>query len=348
METHADPNVSGPSAAQNAGKLFVVLTPPSALAVSVLHAIEAMVVRALGSVDKIKLSTIEALRSEMHTRKNHHLLLYSDCPAPESVTLIKQAAPPVLVFADDPVRVAQSLQGKLGPDPIAAIRTTALSFATLHDLILYSSHKLVLAPQDFRSLDVFLLKIAYMFSLPVAAKDVAKIAQEFSARDEWAAVSSDGGRKAAAGNGIVSPFTRLFDNQPADQFYWPPALFFGTEPLGSPLRKHIDLTGPARPILYGPYMHLPPGLWEMRIRFKIAENKSGNALLVEWMEGGDIRQSARISALPESGQFQFSLQVQIVDPREPLQVRVSILEGAIEGFFEFEGVALSRQAPRMG
>lgn len=343
METTPKPTVPDPSAVQQAGKLFLVLTPPSALAVAVLHAVEAMVGRTLGSVDMIKLSTIEALRSEMQTRKNCHLLLYSDCPAPEAVTLIKQAAPPTVVFADDPVRVAQSLQGKLGADPIAAIRTTALSFATLHDLILHASHKLVLAPQDFRSLDAFLLKIADMFSLPVAAKDVAKIAQEFTSREEWAAVSSNEVAKAATGNGIVSPFTRLFDNQPADQFYWPPALFFGTEPLGAPLQKQIDLTGPARPILYGPYMHLPPGDWQITIRITVSENKSGNALLVEWLSGSEIRQSGRISALPEAGHFQFVLRVTIVDPREPLQIRLSILEGAIEGIFEFHGAELSRQ-----
>ncbi len=343
MDTRAKAASPRPPAAEPAGKLFVVLTPPSALAAAVLHAVKSMIDRALGSVDMIKLSTIDALRSEMSARKNGHLLLYSDCPAPEVIGLIKQAAPPVFVFADDPVRVAQSLQGKLGPDPISAIRITALSFATLHDLILHASRKVIIAPQGWQ-LEPFLQQVAQFFSLPVNTRDLSHIVQSFAAEDEWAAASEAGDKKPIAGNGIVSPFARLFEDKPADDFFWPIALFFGTEPLGSPLPKQIDLTGPARPILYGPYMHLPAGDWLATIRFTISENKSGNAALVEWLAGNEIIQSARISSLPEVGEFQFSLNVKITDPREPLQIRLSILEGAIEGVFQFHGVELSRRA----
>jgi len=326
------------------GTVFVVLTPPSALAAAVLHAVHELARRSLGSVDMLKLSTIEALRSEMQARTNRHLLLYSDCPAPAAVDLITQASPPVLVFADDPVRVAQSLQSRLGSDPIASIRTTALSFATLHDLVLRSTRTRVLAPHDWPSLADFLAQAAKFLALPTNAEDIAKVVSQFGALEEWQIAIADPQLKILPGGGIVSPFRSIFDMQEADNFFWPAALFFGTDPLGSPLQKQIDLTGPARPLLYGPYMHLPPGPWEMRIRFTVAENKSGNALLFEWLEGGDIKQSARVSALPESGQFQFSLQIRVVDPREPLQLRMSILEGAIEGIFEFEGAELWRRA----
>ncbi|MCB1539602.1 MAG: hypothetical protein KDJ25_01750 [Rhodoblastus sp.] len=329
---------------QAAGKLFVVLTPPSGLAVAVLHAVQAMAERALGPVDLIKLSTIDALREEMKARKNQHLLLYSDCPAPEAADLIRQAAPPVFVFADDPVRVAQSLQGKLGPDPLAAIRTTALSYATLHELVLQATQKLILAPHGWSALDAFLSQIAAFFEFPIAARDIKKIADKFSAREDWADANAERPTQAAAGSGIISPFASLLDGKPADKFFWPPALFFGTEPLGSPLAKKIDLTGPARPLLYGPYMHLPVGQWEVQVRFTVAENRSGNALLAEWMSGNEMHTSARINALPAAGQFQFVLPVEIEDPREPLQLRLSMLEGAIEGEFEFHGIEIFRHA----
>lgn len=344
METDKTSKSSIAPATQQAAQLFVVLTPPSSLAVAVLHAVQAIADNALVSVDMIKLSTLEALRSEMTTRKNRHLLLYSDCPSPEAVDLITQAAPKVLVFADDPVRVAHSLQGKVGTDRISAIRTTALSFATLHDLILYASRKTILAPTDSVSLEAFLATVADFFSLPASARDISRIVDKFSALVDWTSASLEGVAKPFAGNGIVSPFASLFENKPADGFFWPPALFFGTEPLGSPLQKQIDLTGPARPILYGPYMHLPPGEWVATIRFTVSQNKSGNAILVEWMSGSVVEQSSRISALPEAGQFQFSLRIKITDPRAPLQIRLSILEGAIEGIFEFHGVELTRQA----
>lgn len=343
MRDELNSQTARPAPSSSSGELLVVLTPPSVLSAAVLHAIRSLAERALGPVDMLKLSTIEALRSGMIARKTRHLLLYSDCPAPAAIQLIKQTLPPVLIVADDPVRVAQSLRSKIGHEPLAAVRTTTLSFATLHDLVLGSARRKVLAPHDVASVADYLRQAAEFFSLSVTPADLAAVVDRFSAQDEWEAARAEAATTIAPGGGIVSPFRSIYEIKPADKFYWPPALFFGTEPLGSPLQEKIDLTGPARPILYGPYMHLPTGVWDVVIRFTISENRSGNALLIEWLAANDIKQSAKVSTLPEAGKFQGALQVEVTDPRDPLQLRISILEGAIEGIFEFHGAEVSRQ-----
>lgn len=50
----------------------------------------------------------------------------------------------------------------------------------------------------------------------------------------------------------------------------------------------IDVTGPARVLLFGPYVPLPPGLWRAEIAFDLCEQGARRTYLVEFGAGADL------------------------------------------------------------
>jgi hypothetical protein len=110
---------------------------------------------------------------------------------------------------------------------------------------------------------------------------------------------------------------------------WPVSFFFDGGTLTSPARPVIDVTGPARCIFYGPYLHLPIGQWEGQVTLGFSEDISDNYLRVEVFT--DAPQIEYISKVNQPGVFEMPIAFEVKDPRKPLQLRVFMDRGEISG-----------------
>ena len=95
----------------------------------------------------------------------------------------------------------------------------------------------------------------------------------------------------------------------------------------------VNLTGPARYLMFGPLLHLPPGRWRASIVFRVDDNLSGNTLMSDVVADNQICNTGE-GVLPPSGVFSFEIDFVVRDPRLPVAVRLATRSGAIEGTLE--------------
>jgi hypothetical protein len=139
---------------------------------------------------------------------------------------------------------------------------------------------------------------------------------------------------------VANAYRPIFDRKRLSNLVWPRELFFTcNEGYGHP--EHIELTGPARCLIWGPYLHLPPGEWVARVEFEVRENWTGNSLQAEIYDGVDIMAIVRTN-LPSEGLFSFELPFSLPVCDRRLEIRLNLMKGAIEGRFCLRSVTLRR------
>jgi hypothetical protein len=128
---------------------------------------------------------------------------------------------------------------------------------------------------------------------------------------------------------------------------WPREFFF-VGANGETGEKVVDLIGRARHIVWGPYLNLPIGAWRAHVQFEVGGNLSGNEIEGDvWMPAVQKQIAKCIAKLPVQGYFQFTLEFVNTDPNAPLEIRIRLRQGAIEGHFALRRVTLERAA-RLG
>ena len=125
----------------------------------------------------------------------------------------------------------------------------------------------------------------------------------------------------AALNGYLS----YFEGRAPQEIGWtrPMFTFPGAEALA------IDLTGPARAVMYGPYMHLPRGRWAARVEFEIDGAISGVEAATDVYMSEVLVEKA--FAMPEKGIFAYTLAFETADTSRSLEIRLFIKRSALEG-----------------
>ncbi len=135
-------------------------------------------------------------------------------------------------------------------------------------------------------------------------------------------------------------FELLLKKRVVGRIHWPREVFMNSDEQGALVNAPIYLTGRARLLLYGPFLHLPRGTWIAEISFEVRENFSGNVLKVDIYHDGIIGEWK--FSLPDKGSFTFELPLKVFEPRHPIQIRFYLMEGAIEGTFDLKQVNLRR------
>jgi hypothetical protein len=110
---------------------------------------------------------------------------------------------------------------------------------------------------------------------------------------------------------------------------WPRELFFDGGNPGSSPPLMIDLTGPARCLLFGPYLCLPRGLWVVNFIVGFSDDALGMPFRIEVCGGSAILGAAIIKPIA-SGIFTAAISFS-VSLNEPIEIRLFSMEGAIEG-----------------
>ncbi len=326
--------------------LIATFGPSSAFVQWCVHALNTLAATALGEFDYISVSTIQDFKTALASRQSKHVLMYTDCPDQGLVDAFQKSQIPFLALDEDPADITGFLMRDRGFTWLQAVRLLSLSFATTAGLF-GSPAALRLSRHHRLTMGDFLDQVTLHMGLELQPEQVDSIIQ----------ILLPGGD---VGSGLedailhhlpnAKPIGHRLDIPDADrpvvdmmlasmrytkdggvlqEFNWSSGLFVGKDGFDHPLTQPVDMTGPARCIVYGPYLHLPVGLWEVSLTMEIAENFSGNSIDVDIFHGTVLH--LETFKLPKSGLLGLTLKFPISESREPVQIRIIMREGAIEG-----------------
>ncbi len=287
------------------------------------------------------------------------IVLISDCPSAALVEFVASTHAPCLVVIDNFEETVFQVIEARDMGLAEALRFVTQSYRSL--AAFRSDAALVVAASDGRRpLREFLARIALHFGFedPQArtAETLAALGYREDAPDTLLQHLVKAGlrvtsptsrvlRADAEGQAIIrfmaSQYEGVGAGRIARQIEWPTATFLDWGRPGQLLRGPIELLGPARFIICGPYFHLPIGEWTAEVVIEIADNASGNRLGVDVFSGEILGGVAM--ALPKSGVFTFSIPFRVADPFLPLELRFQLLEGAIEGRLALRAAAFAQR-----
>ena len=122
---------------------------------------------------------------------------------------------------------------------------------------------------------------------------------------------------------------------------WPAELLLDGKPPHAAVDGTMDVTGPARVLTFGPYLHLPAGRWAAQFLFETGDNASSNRFMFDIVADGVVR-FYTLGNMSESGRFAIASEFEVRRARDPVEFRTFLTEGAIEGFFRPIGIELQR------
>ena len=319
----------------------------------------------------VLLSTLEAMKgnAQFHTmidldvdaldaiaRQSESAVVNCTLPSSELCRQLEMRGIPFVIFLDNGASLYRKLRTIDGLESYDAIRAASLYLATLHDEAVENPRTIFKREELFElGPEIFSLKL--IDSLDVLAGDttVNTLVKSMVARKAAsnAIIDSDDSQLIAEEDdslivNVLDPFYSVKETTPLRKVTWPPSLFFCAE--NDPFKGPCSLIGPARIIIHGPYLHLPPGGWVATIDFEVADNLSGNIIISE-IASSAVMNNEELSqkelargefGLPAYGRFTFEQAFEVASPLESLQIRFSTKEGAIEGSFGLRKVTVSR------
>lgn len=101
----------------------------------------------------------------------------------------------------------------------------------------------------------------------------------------------------------------------------------------------LDITGRPRILVYGPYFALPPGTWKVRLRFATDHEAGRREYRLDW--GTPTEFTSAPFRLRKGGVYEAEMEHHWTRS-EPAELRVLLMEGVIDGRFDFLGATVSR------
>jgi hypothetical protein len=320
--------------------------------------VRALVQTTIGDHDFLGESTVPALADLWQRRTTGVCLLFGDCPERKIVDLVIAGRSPIILFAEDPIDIVGYAIEERNLSVRNAASLVNQCLAVFHDLFLRGD---VLVVERSGTVSVLIERIASTLGLQLSTEQRLAVARQvgvditgqalvaneverygkFARRTGYWATHLDASDLNTALS-LAAPFAGIYRGERLVAMEWPPHLFFSADTPGQALVSHLSMLGPARILAYGPYLHLPPGEWVANVEFEVGDNASGNSLFADVVVGNVLR--GALTKLPSSGEFQFEMPFAITEPRTPIELRLAIKEGAIEGWLDLKMVTLTRRA----
>lgn len=344
--------------------LIALFGPPGPTTRWGVHLVRTLIDQSLGQYDFLAADTVEQLRALWQERKAAHAVLVSEgCEAALAETFIRSNSP-IVVFADDPADVIAFVAVDRNLAPASAIRATSKSMAALHDLFLRTDTLIVQRPQRPTSLRKAIEQIAEFLHIPASATAIEAVMAQIAPNrrpdgdcDMREAIDMRASAQAqiaewrkslsapdqALIESIAEPLRNQIKGEPVWTLTWPRSLFACSD-VENPPDAEVSLLGPARTIFFGPYLHLPRGDWTASFIFSVKDAEAFNELSVDIFSNmQDILAKAPIELAGE-GYFRADLPFTVSEPGFPLEARVMLARGAIEGRLGLEKIDITRVA----
>ena len=351
------PIVSSPAASDNLAQpmLISVFGTPSALTYWGVHLLKTIMQVVYGDYHFIKVDSIDDLREAWDKRDGKSVLLVSECPDTHVANLFIKYEAPTVVFIDKPVDVMCDLVASGTHGGWDGLCFASQSFSALSEIsrsptvfrIESSDYNTIvrdLVAEIFRDVVGHAVEEQIEKVMAIAVPNYAS--QQNTTVLEQILLHFPQSRRP---NCYLSQLTKdvqetieqvIDQYHPSvtsgkiDQIIWPMTLFSHWDPAGKYYRGPIELVGPQRYLIWGPYMHLPKGDWVATVDIEMTDNYSGNQLMVDVTAGfGTEVLAIGMINLPVQGVFSFKIRFRINEPSLPIEIRFFLKCGAIEGKF---------------
>jgi len=338
--------------------LIAVLGTPTTFTYGGCAIVKAIAERAGGPHHQIAAIFVDDLRkawADLPERDGERqVIIVSDLPSTPLLDLLRSSRIPMIAFLDDIEEIVSQVVAFRGMGVRPALRHTTQVLCAI-DQIAEQGALRVTKAETGRKLKWFIETLCEFLELNASPELFSGVMADLGYAEPHAPtladyVASQPTRPAAAAQPdasdesllrfIAKQYANIGSGAHVERIAWPTELFFQAEPRQDFLDGPTELVGPARFLSYGPYLHLPKGAWIVTITIEVAENFSGNHLLVDVAAG--VVLAAWETPLPVLGVFSFELAFQIVDPFVPVEIRSQIMSGAIEGRLAMREVAFRR------
>ncbi len=163
-----------------------------------------------------------------------------------------------------------------------------------------------------------------------------------AANAAWVDQIPEAGRKMV--DGALGAYAECFGGRSLSQIVWTRDLFMLTGDAAKKPTRAIDVSGGTRNLIFGPYIHLPPGSWNARTVLGFSKEAAGHAFVINVAAGAQL--GASHFQPPNGGVFEtniaFSLGAQM---DTGIELRVIVAEDMARGELTFGHVVLTPLSP---
>jgi hypothetical protein len=275
----------------------------------------------------------------------------SQFPSPELITRISQSCVPALVVLDHPPAAAALLVADHHA-VVSALRTVSSSIACLSGRLFRD--KAGIRQSNARNLDAFVVHIAEGLESNICAADMNRLESLIT---ELSTVNDDPSRTARLAPAPTAHFSSLAnsvlpaiepdpeEDDEAVRIAWPGSLFLLGDSPDTPMHDPVELSGPARCVLYGPYLHIPPGAWSASVTLGLADCAGMRSFTLE-VVCGEVMTKGRFHC-SGSGLFRTRLEFEHGSPDVPIELRLFLDAGEIYGSITSIDVRLKSSKPQI-
>jgi hypothetical protein len=335
---------------------------PSALAYATSNVVRCIGNEIFGAHFYIQATNRDEFKQHWHSvdaDQRKCVVFFSDCPHKDVTDMIAAVRAPVVVVVEDFAAIFDYVRRSRNMDFAPAARFSSQVVCALKQ-IFRSPNIMRISPADYgRSLASFVEMLlsfygaqcndaqfnSIMASLAPDGSAVHTVSDYVNANfPHWRDDENDAPLapdQQLALDCLIDAYRPLVSGQPLEVAVWPVSMFLKWDVDGAFIDGPIELLGPGRFIICGPYLHLPVGAWRMTVQIEVEECLSDNQI------GADIFSERILTAiearLPPSGRFSFNLDFDVVNPLAPVEIRMQLLTGAIEGRLSLVDVRLTRR-----
>ena len=284
----------------------------------------------------------EAAFTLLSTGGVEHLVVGVRQPDAGLLSALADTGAPFVVALDHPRNAAAEILAETDREVRAVTRAVANSCA---QLIPYPSLPgALLVHADSTRSDVAGTVLAIARHLGIGGSDV-EIAEMIERLPEtcgfWPTTAQPGLVPYTASrvmDGAFAGYEECFAGRGLGPIVWTRDLFIVNGPNTPPIEA-FDITGGARILVYGPYIHLPPGPWLARVHLGVSQEASKCTFLIDAYADGEL---ASMSLQPARGgayvtDFNFFLS----QPRgQGVEIRLTVLNHNASGQLAFGNVRL--------
>jgi hypothetical protein len=343
-------------------RLLSVVGTPSPLLYATLNVVQAMTKVSGGEPLVITAHSVDGLRSAFPStsdRKGKSVILFSDYPEQDFLSLLVDTNTPMLICADHFTTVAHFAVVTRELGGVYAARHASMGIVKIEPLMARLPRSSLIVNDPAKALPIAIADFAKFFRLPLGGEALAEISSLLGcggaraiSLGEYAAKtipqSNDARemleRRSPLENELIDFLAAQYDGivrgHRLEKLEWPVYALLRPEFPDRLTIGPIDLTGPARFIYYGPYFALPAGAWSAEVSIEVSGCYSNDPIAID-VVARKILAIVRMK-LPRNGVYGCQIRFQIEDPSQPVEIRLQLLTGAIEGVIRMHSITLHR------
>ncbi len=338
--------------------IIAVIHPPSILGNLLAEIVRVLAETTLGYVHHIFADQPHSMAPLLAHNAAEHLFITGNAPGDWVAQFLIERQVRMIIVMDEPAAIVRFLRKTYTSELIQCIRSASVCLALVHDGIVECAGAVIDREILVAKVKDFMEELALFYGLGASKQAIELAVQrivssglgatgDYLIRDLVSHRSAPSERQlssfeARIVDACLGPFGALAAGTPVTRVTWPGALFAPSSVEQEGYDKVCDLTGTARILVYGPYLHLPRGRWVATPSFTVENNESGNTMTVDICSAGEVLAGGRC-LLPPQGKFSCQIAFEITEPRQAIEVRFATKYGAIEGDFRLHEIVLARE-----